>query len=135
MKMVLKRHLTVGETTVGELYVDSKFVCYTVEDAVRDDKVYGRTAIPAGTYKVTVTYSPRFKKMLPLLLNVPGYEGVRIHSGNSAKDTEGCILPVTSVRADGRYGFESVKAFKKLMPMITNDLVQKQEIWITIEAA
>lgn len=135
MRITIKRRPSVGETTVGELYVDGQFVCYTVEDAVRPSKVYGKTAIPAGVYKVTVTYSPRFKKPLPLLLNVPGYEGVRIHAGNKHEDTEGCLLVVTSVREDGQFGFESGKAFRKLMPMITNALVQKQEIVLTIEAA
>lgn len=81
------------EYTIGKLYIDDNYFCDTLEDVVRSgEKVYGQTAIPAGKYKVKKTYSPRFKKKLPEILNVPGFSGVRIHSGNTAKDTEGCLL-------------------------------------------
>lgn len=92
MKLVLKRLHKTDKSTIGELYIDGKFECYTLEDVERKDKVYGKTAIPKGTYEVTMTMSNRFKKLMPLLLNVPNYEGVRIHTGNKAEDTEGCIL-------------------------------------------
>ena len=91
--------------TISRLYVNGElFGCNTLEDTdrglikdmqieeIKNKKVYGRTAIPSGSYECVYTYSNRFKKMLPLLLNVKGFDGVRIHSGNSAKDTEGCIL-------------------------------------------
>ena len=91
--------------TISRLYVNGElFGCNTLEDAdrglrqdmqleeIKKKKVYGNTAIPRGSYECVYTYSNRFKKMLPLLLNVKGFEGIRIHSGNSAKDTEGCIL-------------------------------------------
>ena len=90
--------------SIGILYVDGQRICETLEDqdrGLREDmpleeirrlKVKGETAIPIGRYQITWTYSPRFNKMLPLLNSVPGYEGIRIHSGNRAKDTEGCIL-------------------------------------------
>lgn len=82
-----------SEYTIGKLYIDDNYFCDTLEDVVRSgEKVYGQTAIPAGKYKVKKTYSPRFKKKLPEILNVPGFSGVRIHSGNTAKDTEGCLL-------------------------------------------
>ena len=79
------------DATTGELYVDGKFVCYTLEDAIRKEKIKGVTAIPAGTYDVIINMSTRFKRLMPLLLNVPDFEGVRIHPGNTAEDTEGCI--------------------------------------------
>lgn len=91
--------------TISRIYVNGKlFGCNTLEDTdrgLRQDmileeikriKVYGETAIPSGSYECVYTYSTRFKKMLPLLLDVPGFDGIRIHSGNSAKDTLGCIL-------------------------------------------
>lgn len=83
-----------SEYTIGKLYIDDNYFCDTLEDTVRPkgEKIYGKTAIPAGKYKVKKTYSPRFKKQLPEILNVPNFAGVRIHAGNTAKDTEGCIL-------------------------------------------
>ena len=92
MKLNLKRLHKTDKSTIGELSIDGKFECYTLEDVERAEKVFGKTAIPKGTYEVIMTMSNRFKRMMPLLLNVPGYEGVRIHSGNKAEDTEGCLL-------------------------------------------
>ena len=82
------------EYTIGKLYIDNQYFCDTLEDVVRKngEKVYGKTAIPSGLYRVKKTFSPRFKKVLPEILEVPGFSGVRIHSGNTAADTEGCLL-------------------------------------------
>ncbi len=92
MKLLLKRFSHSDKSTIGKLFLDGAFFCHTLEDVTRPEKVYGETAIPEGVYKVKITYSPRFKRDLPLLLNVPKFEGIRIHAGNTAKDTEGCIL-------------------------------------------
>ena len=82
--------------TVGRLFVDGKFFCNTLEDTVRDlsneKKVYGKTAIPYGEYKVVYNWSPKFGRNLPRLLNVPAFEGILIHPGNTADDSAGCIL-------------------------------------------
>lgn len=80
--------------TIGKLYIDNGYFCDTLEDTVRAPgvKVPGKTAIPSGMYRVKKTYSPRFKKILPEILEVEGFSGVRIHAGNTSKDTEGCIL-------------------------------------------
>lgn len=89
--------------TMGKLYIDNEYFCDTIEDTNRDlnkngifdnneTKVYGETCIPFGIYSIIMNYSPRFKKVLPLLLNVPSFEGVRIHAGNTAQDSHGCIL-------------------------------------------
>lgn len=93
MKLTVRRLELTGQSTIGRLAVDGVDFCWTLEDVVRaGPKVPGQTAIPAGTYAVQLTMSNRFKRVLPLLLNVPGFEGVRIHPGNTAADTEGCIL-------------------------------------------
>lgn len=106
MKMQLKRIAKRDNYTIGRLYIDGEYFCDTLEDKVRDltkeAKVYGKTAIPEGTYEVTLrVQSPRFsqkrqydfcKGYLPRLLNVPQFEGVLIHVGNTASDTDGCIL-------------------------------------------
>lgn len=92
-KVEVKRTFKGTEYTIGKLYIDGAYFCDTLEDVVRTgEKIAGKTAIPAGTYKVKMTWSPRFKRYLPEILNVPNFSGVRIHAGNSALDTEGCIL-------------------------------------------
>ena len=100
MTFTLQRLSVVGDATIGFLSCDGRLVCWTLEDVIREQagvpvaqwKVPGQTAIPAGAYPLRVTFSPRFKKPLPLVSDVPGFEGIRIHAGNTAKDTEGCIL-------------------------------------------
>ena len=94
MQVNVRRTFKGPDYTIGKLYLDGHYLCDTLEDTVRPagTKIAGKTAIPAGTYKVKKTMSPRFKKILPEILNVPGFAGVRIHSGNTAADTEGCLL-------------------------------------------
>jgi len=92
MKLVLQRQPSTAHSTSGILSVDGVFECYTLEEVVRPRKLPGITAIPAGAYPVVLTTSVRFGRVMPLLQNVPGFSGVRIHTGNTASDTEGCIL-------------------------------------------
>ena len=103
MKLTLNRIALRQTYTIGKLYIDGKYFCDTLEDTVRDTnksgkfdngekKVKGKTAIPYGTYEIKWTYSPRFKKYTPQLMNVSSFEGIRIHSGNSSDHTEGCLL-------------------------------------------
>lgn len=100
MNLLLERLQFDPDVTIGSLSVDGDFRCWTLEDAVREVpgrpvaewKVPGKTAIPYGIYAVQITFSQRFQKPLPLLIAVPGFTGVRIHPGNTANDTEGCIL-------------------------------------------
>lgn len=103
MKLKLNRIALRQTYTIGKLYIDGKYFCDTLEDTVRDTnksgkfdngekKIKGKTAIPYGTYEIKWTYSPRFKKYTPQLMNVPQFEGIRIHAGNSSTDTEGCLL-------------------------------------------
>ena len=104
MEILVKRIAKKETYTIGKMYIDGKYFCDTLEDKdrglsqsmteeeIRKRKVYGLTAIPTGAYKVIVNYSERFGKLMPLLLDVKGYAGVRIHSGNTPADTLGCIL-------------------------------------------
>lgn len=93
MKVTVKRTFKGTEYTIGKLYIDGAYFCDTLEDKVRKGaKVYGKTAIPAGKYKVKKTWSPKYAKTLPEIQNVPGFSGIRIHSGNTAADTDGCLL-------------------------------------------
>lgn len=133
MNILVKRQKTQNDTTIGSLYIDGVFNCYTLEDAVRTVKIKCETAIPAGTYKLKTSLSNRFKKELPILLDVPEFVGVRIHSGNSSHDTEGCILVGTAVAKDNQSILNSRTAFSKLMPIITTVLKSGEEITITIE--
>ena len=103
MKLTLKRIAIRPTYTIGKLYIDDVYFCDTIEDTVRDTnkngkfdngekKVHSKTAIPYGTYEIKWTYSPRFKKYTPQLMNVPSFEGIRIHAGNTSADTEGCLI-------------------------------------------
>lgn len=105
MKLRVERRFLKPGYTIGRMEVDGKYFCDTLEDRVRDlsreKKIPGETAIPAGIYDVVVNISPRFKRKLPRLLNVPGFEGILIHRGNTPEDTAGCIL-VGENKAKGR---------------------------------
>ena len=127
MKIKVVRELSTEKSTPGVMWVDGDRQCYTLEDVVRPQKIMHETAIPAGTYKVVVTMSNRFKRELPLLLDVPGYEGVRIHPGNTDKDTSGCIL-VGVTRGEDMVGgsrtafntlFDAIQAARAAQELIT----------------
>ena len=104
MNLLLKRTALRDTYTIGKLYVDGQYWCDILEPPVRDlnkngifdngeKKVPGNSAIPYGTYDIVVNISPKFKRLLPRLLNVPHFEGVLIHRGNAVKDTQACLLP------------------------------------------
>ena len=135
MELKLLRRYCKSSYTIGHLYIDGKYFCDTLEDTVRDlvteKKVKGRTAIPAGRYRVVLNWSPRFGKPLPLLLDVPHFEGIRIHAGNTAKDTEGCIL-VGENRERGKV-LNSRATMDRLMQVLISANNRNEEIWITIE--
>ena len=104
MKLTLERKWPKSSYTIGNFYINGQYFCNSLEDKDRgltqdmdentifDIKVKGSTAIPKGTYKVEYTYSPKYKKYMLQVMNVPGFAGIRIHAGNTYKDTEGCIL-------------------------------------------
>ena len=127
MEITLKRTTLNPKYTLGEMFIDGAFFCYTVEDVVRSgSKVKGETAIAYGRYKVIVNRSNRFKKLMPLLIDVPQFEGIRIHSGNTAEDSEGCII-VGMAQTQNGVGMSRI-AFTKLMEKLKN----QNQIYISI---
>lgn len=136
MEITVNRVHFTDECTIGDLFVDDAFECYSLEDPVRDlsepnNKIPGMTAIPAGEYEVIIDMSKRFKKLLPLLLDVPGFTGVRIHGGNTAANTQGCIL-VGQHRGEDSIR-NSQAALKPLQDKIQDALDNGESVWITIK--
>ena len=132
MKLELERLQNDPTVTIGSLRVDGDWAAWTCEDTVRPTgvKVPGETAIPAGTYKVVITESARFKRPLPLLLNVPNFEGIRIHPGNTAADTQGCIL-VGMDRLGSSVG-RSRLAFDALFTQIRGAIARGEPVTVEI---
>lgn len=136
MELTLNRIFLGSSATIGELLVNDKHLCDTLEDRVRPEgeKVYGKTAIPEGTYEVKLTHSPRFKKILPEILNVPNFSGIRIHTGNSSKDTEGCILVGTWDGEKEDWVGSSKIAFDELMALLEEATNNKEKVTITVKS-
>ena len=141
MKLELQRYALKDTYTIGKLFINGVYECDVLEDKVRDlnhdgkfddgeVKVFAQTAIPYGTYQIDITYSERFKRLLPLLENVPEFDGIRIHPGNTAADTHGCLL-VGHNTAVGVVT-DSKKAFDKLFPKLAAAHEAKESIFITI---
>lgn len=119
MKLRLVRKPTTPEYTEGDLFIDDAWFAATLEDTVRHGpKVYGKTAIPAGTYKIAVTFSNRFKREMTQILNVPGFEGIRCHQGITAHDSLGCVL--LSKRRGGTPGTLAAMKPRVLTDELTN---------------
>ena len=128
MLIEVKRFEFKDTHTVGKMYVDGVYECFTLEDAVRNGtKIIGKTAIPIGTYKLIIDASQRFKQDMPHILDVPDFTGVRIHSGNTSADTDGCIL-VGSTWVGKDFIGNSKIAYKKLF----DKLKQNKIVSITI---
>lgn len=132
MKLLLLRDKSSEFSTIGELFLDERHFCWTLEDVVRDVKILGETAIPAGVYKIELTFSHRFQRILPLLINVPDYEGVRIHPGNRASDTEGCILVGLAKSRD--FVSSSKAAFAKVYLRIQDAINKGEDVTIEIRS-
>lgn len=134
MELKLNRIFLGSSATIGELYVDGEHIADTLEDRVRPEgeKVYGKTAIPEGTYEMVLSYSPRFKKILPEILNVPNFTGIRIHSLNKAEESEGCIGVGEWNGKDTNWISNSRIAFNELMSLLQKAANNKEKITITI---
>lgn len=144
MEITLNRKLKLENKTIGELLINGKKFCDTLEDKIRlvwsflpirkllGVKIFGKTAIPAGRYQVVLAYSNRFKRVLPLLVNVPQFEGVLIHGGNTEADTEGCILiGKLDTATNTIYGAKSLGLLDKLMAQL-EPASKTGKIFITI---
>lgn len=134
MELKLNRIFLGSSATIGELYVDGEHIADTLEDRVRPEgeKIYGKTAIPEGTYEMVLSYSPRFKKILPEILNVPNFTGIRIHSLNKAEESEGCIGVGEWNGKDTNWISNSRKAFNKLFAILQEASDRGEKITITI---
>lgn len=136
MELKLVRDTFTDNSTIGKLFVDGEYFCETLEDKDRrledgGEKVYGKTCIPRGKYEVVITMSNRFKKELPLLLDVPQFEGIRIHAGNTDADTDGCILLGRARRND--FVENSRDAVSEFMEQILKPAIYSGEkVWIEI---
>lgn len=142
MKILVKRTFLGDTYTIGHMYINGVYFCDTLEDPVRDTnkngvfdsgekKVAAETAIPYGTYRVTVDVSPKFKRELPRLHGVSSFEGVLIHRGNTAKDTAGCIL-VGENKAKGKV-INSTPYEERIVKYCKTTIENGEDITITIE--
>lgn len=134
MKLQLERFHFRDTHTIGKLAIGGVFEAFTLEDCVREPfvKVDGKTAIPAGTYGITVNMSNRFQRMMPLLVNVPHFAGIRIHPGNTAGNTEGCILVGLHVSPEKDRLLASRIAFDGLFNKLDREFSRGQQIEIEI---
>jgi hypothetical protein len=134
MELLLQRRPSSATCTIGDWSIDGTPYCQTLEDPVRADgvKIPGETAIHAGRYRVVMSMSTRFKKLMIEVLNVPGFTGVRVHAGVTAKDTLGCIL-VGSWSAAAPEQIQHSAAIKdKLLHLVVEPLFKGEDVWLTV---
>lgn len=143
MRIELKRIARKDTYTVGKLYIDGKYQCDTIEDKdrglkqgmpetqLRKMKVFGETAIPVGTYTVKWTFSNKFGKFLPEIINVPAFSGIRIHSGNTAKDSLGCLI-LGENKAKGKV-LNSRATCARVLPLVENACKRGEMVYIIIK--
>lgn len=142
MEILVKREYKKKDYTIGKMYINGEYFCDTLEDTdrgltremsaeMKEVKEYGNTAIPTGRYPIAYTYSARFKKHLPLLLQVPAFEGVRIHAGNTHADTSGCLL-LGENKAVGKV-LNSRKTMDEFLRILKPAIEACEDILITIK--
>ncbi len=141
MELLLTRKDFTNESTIGELFIDEVHECFVIEDkdrgltqkdsleTIKKVKVFAETCIPYGKYEIGISFSNRFQQPMPILLGVPGWEGVRIHWGNKAKDTEGCLIVGTTKGTDfvGNSKYEYSFLLDKLKKAL-----EKEKVFLTI---
>jgi hypothetical protein len=133
MDIILTRGIKTKNTTFGTIEIPNIFRCYTCEDVEREEKIKGKTAIPKGKYEVIINFSPKFQRNLPLLLDVPNFDGVRIHKGNSFSDTEGCILVGFIMDLKNEFLKNSAMAFDLLYMLINEAILTKEKVYLIIQ--
>jgi hypothetical protein len=136
MELKLLRFDSGLNDTLGILFMDGKFAGFTLEDEHREIKVQGETRIPAGTYDIKYTYSPKYKKLMLEVMNVPNFSGIRIHPGNTEQDTSGCIL-VGNICRHNPFGNsrieESRLAYDRIASLIIHALGRKENVTLEIK--
>jgi len=130
MNLTLTRTEFANTHTFGALSAE---ICLTLEDTVRDVKIHGQTAIPAGRYKVELQNSPRFGADTITLLDVPNFQHIRIHGGNDVDDTEGCPLVGLELTESGIKGGTSLPALRMLKALVKAAILEKQDVWIEVK--
>lgn len=142
MELLLSRRYLSNEYTIGDFFINGEKLCETIEDKVRDvnqdgdlndpgeKKVYGETAIPYGRYRVELTMSPKFQRLLPILIAVKHFTGIRIHRGNRAIDSHGCILPGENKKKG--MVLNSTKYEMIIVDRIFKAMLSGEEVWIDV---
>lgn len=138
MELTVNRIHKGIDYTIGELFINGTFFSHTLEDKVRilnsyEDKIYGETAIPIGRYKVIISYSNHFKQLMPEIVNVEFFKGIRIHAGNHKDNTNGCILVGECKNIEKGYIYNSKNTYNKLFKILQEAINRKEEIYINIK--
>lgn len=145
MQVTIMRFCKSSGSTLGALFINGSFECFTLEDKdrglssnmdlyfIKSLKVCGSTCIPSGLYNIEFTYSPHFRKVMPLIDNVKGFEAIRIHAGNTVADTDGCILVGDSAENAGDYRIGSSQtAFRRLYLKLEAAIKANERIYLQI---
>ena len=145
MELTVLRYSSGRESTLGLLFIKGVFACYTLEDEQREIKISGETRIPTGRYQIRLrkegSHHQRYMQKFPgihqgmlHITNVPGFKWILIHIGNDDDDTAGCLLvgdtSISNINQEGRINNSSI-AYKRIYPIIANELVLGEEVWIT----
>lgn len=141
MKIEVVRFEFGSDYTLSRVLIDGMFVCYAIEDEIRDKKVKGETAIPYGTYKIGMRYSPKFSPKtghdMLWVQDVPGFEYILIHTGNTDDSTEGCLILGDRLgQLDGqRAVLDSKAAYNKFYPLVSKAVLNGDDVNITYKKA
>lgn len=136
MQVTIRREVFTGKSTSGRLLIDGKFFCFVLEDVDRElekapfAKIMHETAIPRGRYRLAVDWSPRFMQRMPHILDVPGFDGVRIHWGNKPEDTDGCPLLGDALLTD--WISHSRATYAKFIVLLEDAIACGEDVWLEI---